>query len=69
MMGGFTEDSIGRFTDFTIGRTPNVAVLFVDMLLYFNNQQMSHLVRKPTMWFPNRTDTNQAVQYRSRLEA
>ena len=23
---------------------------------------LSHLVRKPTMWFPNRSDTNQAVQ-------
>ena len=23
---------------------------------------MSHLVEKPTMWFPNRSDTNQAVQ-------
>ena len=23
---------------------------------------MSHLVGKPTMWFPNRSDTNQAVQ-------
>ena len=25
-------------------------------------KQMSHLVGKPTMWFPNRSDTNQAVQ-------
>ena len=23
--------------------------------------QMSHVVRKPTMWFPNRSDTNRAV--------
>ena len=23
---------------------------------------MSRLVRKPTMWFPNKSDTNQAVQ-------
>ena len=23
---------------------------------------MSYLVGKPTMWFPNRSDTNQAVQ-------
>ena len=23
---------------------------------------MSHLVGKPTMWFPNRSDTNRAVQ-------
>ena len=24
--------------------------------------KMSHLVRKQTMWFPTRSDTNQAVQ-------
>ena len=29
-----------------------------DTLLCF----MSHLVGKPTMWFPNRSDTNRAVQ-------
>ena len=23
---------------------------------------LSHLMRKPTMWIPNRSDTNQAVQ-------
>ena len=23
---------------------------------------MSHLVEKPTMWFPSRSDTNRAVQ-------
>ena len=27
-----------------------------------NSQHMSSLVRKPTMWFPNRSDTKQAVQ-------
>ena len=26
------------------------------------NIEMSRLVRKPTMWFPNTSDTNQAVQ-------
>ena len=25
-------------------------------------QYMSHVMRKPTMWFPNRSETNQAVQ-------
>ena len=25
-------------------------------------QQLSRLVEKPTMWFPNRSDSNQAVQ-------
>ena len=27
-----------------------------------NIRQLSRLVGKPTMWFPNRSDTNQAVQ-------
>ena len=27
-----------------------------------DHQQMSHLVGKPTMWFPNRSDTNWPVQ-------
>ena len=27
---------------------------------------MSHLVGKPAMWFPNRSDTNQAVQSQKR---
>ena len=26
------------------------------------NQQLSRLVGKPTMWFPNRSDTNRPVQ-------
>ena len=28
----------------------------------FEIHKMSHLVEKPTMWFPNGSDTNQAVQ-------
>ena len=28
----------------------------------FADQYLSRLVGKPTMWFPNRPDTNQAVQ-------
>ena len=27
-----------------------------------NDINLSHLMGKPTMWFPNSTDTNQAVQ-------
>ena len=27
-----------------------------------NDKEMSRLVGKPTMWFPNRSDTNRAVQ-------
>ena len=27
-----------------------------------DNKEMSYLVRKPTMWFPNRSDTNRPVQ-------
>ena len=30
----------------------------IDLLV----DQMSHLVGKPTMWFPNRSDTNRPVQ-------
>ena len=28
----------------------------------FHLHKMSHLVEKPTMWFPNRSDTNRPVQ-------
>ena len=31
--------------------------------------EMSRLVRKPTMWFPNRSDTNQAVQAQERARS
>ena len=27
-----------------------------------HNKHTSHLVKKPTMWFPTRSDTNQSVQ-------
>ena len=30
---------------------------------------MSHLVEKPTMWFPNRPDTNRAVQSQKRARS
>ena len=30
---------------------------------------MSHLVRKPTMWFPNRSDTNRAVQSQKQVRS
>ena len=29
---------------------------------------MSHLVGKPTMWFPNRSDTNRSVQSQKRAK-
>ena len=32
--------------------------IYFNMVLYY----MSHLVGKPTMWFPNRSDTNQPGQ-------
>ena len=32
------------------------------ILLTKDNNNMSHLVEKPTMWFPNRSDTNRPVQ-------
>ena len=45
------------------------ATMYLDELLYADDirmsdqkQQLSHLVGKPTMWFPNRSDTNWAVQ-------
>ena len=31
--------------------------------------QMSRLVGKPTMWFPNRSDTNQPVQAQERARS
>ena len=31
-------------------------------LFSINTQHMSHLMRKPTMWFPIRSNTNQAIQ-------
>ena len=30
---------------------------------------LSHLVEKPTMWFPNRSDTNRPVQARKRARS
>ena len=30
---------------------------------------LSHLVGKPTMWFPNRSDTNRAVQAQKRARS
>ena len=32
-------------------------------------KNMRHLVGKPTMWFPNRSDTNQAVQAQKRARS
>ena len=32
-------------------------------------QYMSHLVEKPTMWFPNRSDTNRPVQAKKRARS
>ena len=31
--------------------------------------KMSHLVEKPTMWFPNRSDTNRPVQAQKRTRS
>ena len=38
-------------------------------MIYFGRtviEQMSHLVGKQTMWFPNRSDTNRSVQSQKR---
>ena len=32
-------------------------------------RQMSHLVEKPTMWFPTRSDTNQNVQSQKQVRS
>ena len=37
-------------------------IQFVDLQDKFTMQNMSRLVGKPTMWFPNRSDINWAVQ-------
>ena len=39
-------------------------ILMMQILISYNTftNNMSRLVGKPTMWFPNRSDTNQAVQ-------
>ena len=34
----------------------------LNFVLYYNHHHLSRLVGKPTMWFPNRSDTNQAVR-------
>ena len=34
-----------------------------------NIQQLSRLVGKPTMWFPNRSDTNRPVQSQKRARS
>ena len=34
-----------------------------------NPYDMSRLVGKPTMWFPNRTDTNRAVQLQKQAKS
>ena len=49
----------------TEGLANNIISLVQDMATVspsFISLKMSHLVGKPTMWFPNRADTNQAVQ-------
>ena len=45
-------------------KTQNDMPSFRDQVLYYlgKEQQMSHVMRKPTFWFPTRSDTNQAVQ-------
>ena len=35
----------------------------------FNLDEMSRLVGKPTIWFPNRSDTNQPVQVQKRARS
>ena len=37
--------------------------------LRYCNRQMSRLVGKPTMWFPNRSDTNRAVEAQKRARS
>ena len=39
-----------------------VKYLLVQLADNEGKQQMSPVMRKPTMWFPNRPDTNRAVQ-------
>ena len=36
---------------------------------FLNIKHMSHLVGKPTMWFPNRSDTNRPVQAQKRARS
>ena len=38
-------------------------------LLSYHNYNISHLVGKPTMWFPNRSDTNRPVQAQKRARS
>ena len=38
------------------------AIIIFGRSLSVRTPKMSRLVGKPTMWFPNRSDTNQAVQ-------
>ena len=38
------------------------AAAFMNNVLVRNNTHMSHLVGKPTMWFPKRSDTNRSLQ-------
>ena len=42
-----------------------VAVMLAQLSLLY----MSHLVGKPTMWFPNRSDTNGPVQAQKRARS
>ena len=36
--------------------------IYIVWTIFRNVKHLSHLVGKPTMWFPNRSDTNWAVQ-------
>ena len=49
------------FRYFTLNCKRNAAVGQTYINQFVSNYEMSHLVRKPTMWFTDRSDTNQAV--------
>ena len=45
-----------------IHKRPSSVAFNVAAIQFSSWKQMSRLVGKPTMWFPNRSDTNWAVQ-------
>ena len=73
----FTSQSCVR----TVSYTKQLTVLFLDNSpkgrlpvpsahsFTSTNRQMSRLVGKPTMWFPNRSDTNRLIQSQKRARS
>ena len=58
----FYSENLLLFSCLNIQKLLSMQLYSVKFQEYLVNLYMSRLVGKPTMWFPNRSDTNQVVQ-------